>query len=350
MMAVSKIASKGTAKWRSLCLLLMLLSSERTPNCFRNYVVNTRILGQTNTFRNGVINYVYNLLKTCTWRSAISDFLVDSLKYKYVCYKLSVFIRNTQIYTKSQFISSAIGYIVLISDTLAVVQDTFMIKVNMLPDMLPHYLISLNFTIQLFDIPYSGRSCMKDFMTVRKPKGKHQGVIERFCGRRPPWTLIRETDITTILQLSVGKHKFDSHEKIVFHLIDIYVVPSGGSTYKSFRRAPPPPPTGPNSFVFTYVFTEKHLCRRLVTPPTRVGAPPEQEILDPPLVPIRTESLGQKVSEDLKRFREGILSTEEFLYKNNELIATPPNSRYPEKKFVLSALLRYPRGSINLAQ
>ena len=35
-----------------------------------------------------------------------------------------------------------------------------------------------------------------------------------------------------------------------------------------------PPPTGPNSFVFTYHFTEKCLCRRLVPPPTRVGAPP----------------------------------------------------------------------------
>ena len=35
-----------------------------------------------------------------------------------------------------------------------------------------------------------------------------------------------------------------------------------------------PPPTGPNSFIFTYVFTEKHLCRRLAPPPMRVGAPP----------------------------------------------------------------------------
>ena len=58
---------------------------------------------------------------------------------------------------------------------------------------------------------------------------------------------------------------------------------SGGSTYKSFRRAPPP--TGPNSFVFTYVFTEKHLCQRLAPPQMRVGAP-QQEILDPPLFKI----------------------------------------------------------------
>ena len=35
-----------------------------------------------------------------------------------------------------------------------------------------------------------------------------------------------------------------------------------------------PPPTGPNSFVFTYVFTKKHLCWRLAPPPMRVGAPP----------------------------------------------------------------------------
>ena len=34
------------------------------------------------------------------------------------------------------------------------------------------------------------------------------------------------------------------------------------------------PPTGPNSFVFTYVFTEKCLCQRLVPPPMRVGTPP----------------------------------------------------------------------------
>ena len=43
-----------------------------------------------------------------------------------------------------------------------------------------------------------------------------------------------------------------------------------------------PPPTGPNSFVFTYVFTKKHLCQRLVPPPMRVGAP-QWKILDPPL-------------------------------------------------------------------
>ena len=53
--------------------------------------------------------------------------------------------------------------------------------------------------------------------------------------------------------------------------IRVYYI-SGGSTYKGSRRVPPP--TGPNSFVFTYVFTKKHLCQRLAPPPMRVGAPP----------------------------------------------------------------------------
>ena len=43
-----------------------------------------------------------------------------------------------------------------------------------------------------------------------------------------------------------------------------------------------PPPTGPNSFIFIYVFTEKHLCQSLAPPPMRVGTP-QWEILDPPL-------------------------------------------------------------------
>ena len=68
----------------------------------------------------------------------------------------------------------------------------------------------------------------------------------------------------------------------LFQTIVRYVPTSGRSRYKSFRRVPPPPPTGPNSFVFTYVFTGKHLCRRLAPPPMRVGAP-QREILDLPL-------------------------------------------------------------------
>ena len=55
---------------------------------------------------------------------------------------------------------------------------------------------------------------------------------------------------------------------------------------------PPPPPTGPNSFIFTYVFTEKHLCRRLAPPPMRVGAP-QREILDSPLLTIEIITLAQ---------------------------------------------------------
>ena len=51
----------------------------------------------------------------------------------------------------------------------------------------------------------------------------------------------------------------------------------GGSTHKIFRRTPPPPPTAPNSFVFTHIFTKK--CLHL-----RVHG--SREILDPPLVSI----------------------------------------------------------------
>ena len=43
-----------------------------------------------------------------------------------------------------------------------------------------------------------------------------------------------------------------------------------------------PPPTGSNSFIFTYVFTEKHPCQRLAPP--NVSAPPQWEILDPQLI------------------------------------------------------------------
>ena len=41
---------------------------------------------------------------------------------------------------------------------------------------------------------------------------------------------------------------------------------------------PPHPPTGSNSFIFAYVFTEKCLRRRSAPPPR-----PQWEILDPPL-------------------------------------------------------------------
>ena len=50
-----------------------------------------------------------------------------------------------------------------------------------------------------------------------------------------------------------------------------------------------PPPTGPNSFVVTYVFTKMCPCRRLAPPPTKVGAP-QREIVDPPLVRVDRSS------------------------------------------------------------
>ena len=43
----------------------------------------------------------------------------------------------------------------------------------------------------------------------------------------------------------------------------------------------PPPTTGSNSFVFAYVFAEKHMCRRSASPMGR--RPTQREILDPPL-------------------------------------------------------------------
>ena len=42
------------------------------------------------------------------------------------------------------------------------------------------------------------------------------------------------------------------------------------------------PPTGSISFIFTYVFAKKYTHQRLV-PPQWVSAPPQWEILDPPL-------------------------------------------------------------------
>ena len=51
--------------------------------------------------------------------------------------------------------------------------------------------------------------------------------------------------------------------RVVYPVADLHTKVSGT-----------PPPTGPNSFIFTYVFTEKCLCQRLAPPPKRVGAPP----------------------------------------------------------------------------
>ena len=46
------------------------------------------------------------------------------------------------------------------------------------------------------------------------------------------------------------------------------------------------PPTGSISFVFAYVFAKKCTCRRSA-PPQQVDAPPQQEILDPPLLTVK---------------------------------------------------------------
>ena len=55
----------------------------------------------------------------------------------------------------------------------------------------------------------------------------------------------------------------------------------GGSTYKILRRTPPP--TGPSSFVFTYIFTERYPCWRSM-PTQWVHASSLREFLDPPLI------------------------------------------------------------------
>ena len=47
----------------------------------------------------------------------------------------------------------------------------------------------------------------------------------------------------------------------------------------------PAPPTGPNSFIFAFVFTENCPCQRLAPPNVLAPTPhPQQEILDRPLV------------------------------------------------------------------
>ena len=47
-----------------------------------------------------------------------------------------------------------------------------------------------------------------------------------------------------------------------------YILCIDGSTYKLFW--PMSPPTRPNSFAFTFIFTEKHLCQRSM--PTQNGS------------------------------------------------------------------------------
>ena len=76
--------------------------------------------------------------------------------------------------------------------------------------------------------------------------------------------------------------------KITFCMFSVKVKKStvviGGSRG---RRRCTPPSTGSNSFVFPYIFAEKHMHRRLA-PRSNGSAPPQREILDPQLVVIMT--------------------------------------------------------------
>ena len=47
--------------------------------------------------------------------------------------------------------------------------------------------------------------------------------------------------------------------------------------------APSPPPMGPNSFIFTYIFAKELPHWTLVPPPRGWSPPPQWEILEPPL-------------------------------------------------------------------
>ena len=71
-----------------------------------------------------------------------------------------------------------------------------------------------------------------------------------------------------------------------------YNVVSGGSTLKSFWHMPPLP-TGPNSFIFTCVFTEKCPCWMLAPPPMRVGTPPMGNPGSAPVVNLNTVATQQ---------------------------------------------------------
>ena len=75
---------------------------------------------------------------------------------------------------------------------------------------------------------------------------------------------------------------------LIVFLIDKYhkTISPESEVYNTLAvpRGPPHQPTGPNSFVFTYIFTEKH-PRRPSAPPNGVRSPaPQREILDPLLL------------------------------------------------------------------
>ena len=60
------------------------------------------------------------------------------------------------------------------------------------------------------------------------------------------------------------------------------VLTSGGSTYKSFRRAPPPQQD--QILLFLHMFSPKSACVGGWRPLQRGLAPPQREVLDPPLL------------------------------------------------------------------
>ena len=85
------------------------------------------------------------------------------------------------------------------------------------------------------------------------------------------WVLItNRVSVVCYYFAKVSSKDFQSWNKIINALAD----PGG--------RRGARPPTGSISFVFTYVFAEKCTRRRLVPPPNG-SAPPQREILDPPL-------------------------------------------------------------------
>ena len=92
--------------------------------------------------------------------------------------------------------------------------------------------------------------------------------------RKLPGEIMKFTDRATMLYFSWAK---TLTAKALQHIyLDI-----GGS--RGGGRARRTPPMGPNSFVFTYIFTKKCPRWRSTPPPQRVHAP-LREILDPPLL------------------------------------------------------------------
>ena len=90
----------------------------------------------------------------------------------------------------------------------------------------------------------------------------------------------------TKVHAQTDQHAFDGNHAcnvVTFNVIQqINNVASGGSTYKSSRRAPPPKQD--QILLFLHMFSPKSTCVGGWCPLQRGLAPPQQEILDPPLV------------------------------------------------------------------